>query len=254
MQLLEHLQRSTQRLHPPRSGALDQRHVEYVEGFQADRPPDPIQYRLQVPLANRSLALSAADYLLRAEQFDTGAGPDHDRGTLDGRFEHSFGGQEGWLAWLPRNTEALRLAFGIHLEVGTDGATTLFTNHQLPTWAEEFERRLISVLNRTPEDLTRLFGADPAEAGIPHDLLLGPGERLTGPFTGMLWDYSGCAAVEAVADLTTGDLPLGRWAFGFAEYGVRYGPDLFLSRYRTGAPMMYNGALICAPRIRARRG
>jgi hypothetical protein len=166
---------------------------------------------------------------------------------LDGSFAESFTGQEGWLGFVPRTTQGLRLGLQVHLQVDAGGAVTLFTSQPLPTWAEEFERQLKNILTRTPDDLIRLFGGASAQKETPHDLLLGPGERLTGPFTGLLLDYSGCARVEDITDLTKGDLPLGRYAFGFKEYGISYGPDLFLSTFRTGQPMIYNGALICAP-------
>jgi hypothetical protein len=201
MQLIEHLQKGAERLYPPMDGQLDQRHGDYLESFQSERLAVPRQVRFPVPVSDRSLILSAADYLLRAEHFQTGAGPDFDRGTLDASFEQSFTGEEGWLAWVRRATRELRLSIAIHLEVGADGLVTLFTSRPLPTWLEEFQYKLDSVLKKTPDDLVKLFGGSVPGLGdgdaIPHDLLLGPGERLEGPFTGMLWDYSGCASVAA---------------------------------------------------------
>jgi hypothetical protein len=81
----------------------------------------------------------------------------------------------------------------------------------------------------------------------PHDPVLGPGAVLDGLFTGNLRDYSGCAREDEVSDLREGTLPLGRWAFGEPPGPVRHGPPLYLSRYRTGARMEYNGTLVCAP-------
>jgi hypothetical protein len=45
--------------------------------------------------------------------------------------------------------------------------------------------------------------------------LIGPGEVPSGPPDGEWRDFSGCATVDEVRDLTTGVLPLGRWALTF---------------------------------------
>ncbi len=72
------------------------------------------------------------------------------------------------------------------------------------------------------------------------------GGRLEQTFTGTLRDYSGCATKEDLTGLTSGDLPLGRYAFGIGK-SIALGPDLFLSKFNNGGPMEYNGVLICAP-------
>ena len=89
--------------------------------------------------------------------------------------------------------------------------------------------------------------ASPDLSTPPHNPVLGPGETLEGLYSGNLRDYSGCATEDDVADLRRGTLPLGRYAFGKTSKGVRHGPSLYLSRYRAGGRMEFNGTLICAP-------
>jgi TraM recognition site of TraD and TraG len=81
----------------------------------------------------------------------------------------------------------------------------------------------------------------------PHNPVIGPGEPFDGRFSGNLRDYSPCATPDDIQDLLDGVLPLGRLAFGRARDRVAYGPPLFLSTYRTGAPIEHNGILLCAP-------
>lgn len=88
--------------------------------------------------------------------------------------------------------------------------------------------------------------AGPAEPQAA-ELVLAPGERFKAAFPGNLRDYSACATQADVEDLTSGDLPLGRWAFQKPGRPPVYGQPLFLGRYRTGKPMIYNGVLVCAP-------
>jgi GTPase SAR1 family protein len=80
-----------------------------------------------------------------------------------------------------------------------------------------------------------------------HDPIVGPGERFEEIYTGTLRDYSGCATELEVADLTSGELPLGKYAFGFQSPPQRRGAPLYLSRFRDGSRMEYNGVLVCAP-------
>ena len=82
---------------------------------------------------------------------------------------------------------------------------------------------------------------------LPHDPVVGPGERFEKAFTGALRDYSGCATEAELAGLTRGTFPLGSYAFGHEATGDNPGSDLFLSTFSNGAPMEYNGVLICAP-------
>lgn len=238
MDLIGHLRQSAESLYPPVNGRYDRRHAEYLAGFAPGQEPRPAMCLLRTAGMERAAVLRAAEYVLRAARFDTGAGADYERGILDATVERTFEAEEGWLAWVPReNAGVVRVMVRAHLEVDPDGESRLHLSMPLPSWVEEFGGLVRAVLAEKRQDLSK----------EPHDVLLGPGERLGGPYTGMLWDYSGCATETAVADLREGDLPLGRWAFGWAGHGVLYGPELFLSRFRTGARMLYNGALICAP-------
>src|ERR1700730_15233000 len=80
-----------------------------------------------------------------------------------------------------------------------------------------------------------------------RDPVVGPGEPFERLFTGTLRDYSGCAREEDVAELAAGDLPLGRYAFGFDNPPQRLGAPLYLARFSNDGRMEYNGVLVCAP-------
>jgi hypothetical protein len=88
-------------------------------------------------------------------------------------------------------------------------------------------------------------GHGPLEPKLDKDPILGPGDPLKRKFAGNLRDYSAFAEPGELNDLH-GVLPLGRYAFQ-RKGDVRYGPSLALGRYRTNAPMLYNGVLLCAP-------
>ncbi len=253
MAFIDHLRRSAQVLFPTADGAPDARQGEYVERFTAGAPPQPRRRNLEFGEEDSRLVLTNADRLLRAEGFDTHGGPNLALGTLEARLSEDLRGDEDWLAWVPRNQRALSLVFDVRLEADRDGCR-LFTSQALPSWAADFEQRLMDVLAATPPYVRRLMGRispDRLGEGPAEDVLLvRPGEPLREAHDGQLLDYSGCADRDAVKDLETGDLPLGRHAFGFPgrdEEAVDYGADLYLGNYRTGAPMMFNGALICAP-------
>lgn len=77
--------------------------------------------------------------------------------------------------------------------------------------------------------------------------IVAPGEAFEKVFTGTMLDYSGCAVESELSDLTDGDLPLGRYAFGFGQRPGRIGAPLYLSHFSNGGRMEYNGVLICAP-------
>ncbi|MGE3541530.1 MAG: TraM recognition domain-containing protein [Candidatus Tectimicrobiota bacterium] len=91
-----------------------------------------------------------------------------------------------------------------------------------------------------------VYGA-PEPQRPPHNPLLAPAQEFNGQYTGNLRDYSFCATEEDVQDLYNGVLPLGVHAFGESGQAVWYGRPLYLSTYRTGKPMLYNGVLVCAP-------
>jgi len=260
MDLIRHLQISAKTLFPRADGELGHQHRTYVDGFQAHLGSTETErlggrHEFNVPNAGRRLLLREAQRRLESEQFDVGAGADYDRGFLEAKYIRDFAGTEGWLAFARKSGTAVRLMFEVRLVVHPDGRVELRTSRKLPSWFEEFHRHLLDVLRNTPDDLGRFLDATERRLAPPRDLILAPKDVLDGPSEGTLLDYSGCAAKDSVADLQAGDLPLGRWAFGFAptrdtvtgRFGVDYGPEIFLSRYRTGQPMIYNGALICAP-------
>ena len=85
------------------------------------------------------------------------------------------------------------------------------------------------------------------QAEPDHDPIVAPGKPFECVYTGTLRDYSACATQDEVVDLTSGVLPLGSYTFGFGDRQGINGPDLFMGNFRTGAPMEYNGVLVCAP-------
>lgn len=112
----------------------------------------------------------------------------------------------------------------------------------------DFRAVLSSLLSAVAEAQPGAAGGASRDASRPpHNPVLAPGEILEGLYSGNLRDYSGCASVDEVADLRKGTLPLGRYAFGKTPADVRHGPALYLSRYRSGGRMEFNGTLICAP-------
>jgi hypothetical protein len=80
----------------------------------------------------------------------------------------------------------------------------------------------------------------------PYDPIVKPGERFERAYAGTLRDYSGCAAQWEALDLARGILPIGRYHFG-SEEPPRDAPPLYLSRFRNGSRIEFNGVLICAP-------
>jgi WD40 repeat protein len=85
-----------------------------------------------------------------------------------------------------------------------------------------------------------------------EEVVIAPGEPISASLIRKLRghslrDYSACATEEELADLYEGNLPLGCYAFGKSHDKVRHGRMLYLSKFSTGAPMEYNGALIVAP-------
>jgi hypothetical protein len=249
--LLAHLERSA-RLFYPETGdhAADiERRSAYAARFQAGQD-DPATETLILPY-DRSLILTAIERVLLDDRFELGAGADYERGSVTACFRQSYDGRSGWLGRIRRSSEILNLQFEVHIEVEEDGTTEIFTSHQLPTWLEDFKLRVGRILGSTPLSVLHQWQLARG-SNLLHNPILEPGQPLIGPYTGSLMDYSGCAQSpaqgEALRDLTSGDLPLGRWAFGFAAEGsVRYGGDLYLSTDHTGASMLHKGVLVCAP-------
>ena len=181
-----------------------------------------------------------------------GKGIDAERRMVRGRIERDLAG-EAWVAGLCSPRSDWRISFAVSVRVANDGTVDLATSRRLPEWASRFRRRLLELLARTDtvtlergRTLHRALTGDAAA-----ETILGPGERLTGPFQGTLRDYSGCAAEAETGDLTAacgGVLPLGRQIFVGADGRARRGPLLFLApNRRTKSRREHQGALICAP-------
>ena len=82
---------------------------------------------------------------------------------------------------------------------------------------------------------------------LKKDPVIAPGDAIENIYAGSLRDYSACAKPSEVGDLTAGILPLGRYAFGFGDPPEEVGPELFMGKFNSGAPMEFNGVLVCAP-------
>jgi hypothetical protein len=105
------------------------------------------------------------------------------------------------------------------------------------------------LMDRVQQTLDLVIARDRRSGGheAPSETVLAPGDRHERAVHGNLRDYSECATQDDVQDFETGDLPLGFWAFQKPGRPLQLGKRLFLGRYRTGAPMIYNGVLVCAP-------
>jgi TraM recognition site of TraD and TraG len=252
--LINHLQKSA----PQNRGAVDHVVREFVDRFRVERIQSDT--RTNWPTlhwefdASRALVISAIKTLLEGDGFQIPGGIDFVRGRLTARFEAEYDGTRGWLSTIPRHSSRLKLAFEVDAEVTEHGAVTLRTSEALPSWTATFENKLRTRLAETPASWRDLAHGPESVSVDPHNPVLGPGEPLQRPFTGNLRDYSGFARYEDLADLMAGDLPLGWHAFVPPEpelarkpKGETHRGPLYLSRYRTGALMIYNGALICAP-------
>jgi hypothetical protein len=106
--------------------------------------------------------------------------------------------------------------------------------------------RLGESLRQVVDDWLRQRGVRKREAP-PRDKVVGPNETFDGNYTGTLRDYSGCAGENELRHLSAGVLPLGRYAFGFDVPPRKASAPLYLSRFRNGGRMEFNGVLICAP-------
>jgi len=256
VRFLDHLERSALRLYPPKGDTLDERHAKYIESFQADHRGTAETYAVALPNLDSSLVLNCVEWLLREDGFDTGGGIDHDRKMIVAEYHEDLDGSPGIMGRVPRVSQQAAMSLGFHFGVNANDARRAKMNvsRRFPSWAEEFQARLAGMLARTPAELQRLFAAI-GVAPDSHNPVVAPGERLASAYTGNLLDYSGCATAEAVRDLEQGDLPLGRYTFGYGDpfladvpaRPVVRGKDLFLANDRTGQPMLYKGALVCAP-------
>ncbi len=244
----EHLQASARRLYGLTAPDVVEQYADFVERFRSTAPERRRTRRLELPPAAESLVLGAAARALKQDGFEIRGGTDALRNRVEAHFERTYDCQHGWLATLPRRHDTLALRFDAAVEVGADGVARLTTSCPLPTWEDDFERRLRALVEEIPPHIRRLARAAKPER-LRHNPLLRPGEELEEPFTGTLRDYSGCASddEDEMAELRVGVLPLGRYTFGDDPATAYRGPDLYLGNWRTGAPMIFNGALICAP-------
>ena len=233
------------------SGRGPEAAARLLDGFRVERPAQEGRATFAAPFPP-ALTLRAADALLRDQGFDVGKGIDAERRMVRGRIERDLAG-EAWVAGLCSPRSDWRISFAVSVRVANDGTVDLATSRRLPEWASRFRRRLLELLARTDtvtlergRTLHRALTGDAAA-----ETILGPGERLTGPFQGTLRDYSGCAAEAETGDLTAacgGVLPLGRQIFVGADGRARRGPLLFLApNRRTKSRREHQGALICAP-------
>lgn len=221
--------------------------------------------------------LAALAWVLRDQQFDVGGGVDYARGLLRATLSRDYPTRQGPLGSYPNlGGDLLHVRFHVDIEALGGTRFRLATSHPLPGWVDGLCEAAAKLLAATPPDLLATIpveyrdrpalpaatpgearptveGSDrddaaarPAAEAFPGLRLLGPGEELTRPPRGDLKDYSGFAGPGELGDLAHGELPLGRYAFGVGDDLVR-GGRLFVGRFRTGAPMIYNGALVCAP-------
>lgn len=244
--LEEHLELTARQLFDGRARDVMHEYAEFVKRFRPDAEERWRSRRMSLPYAE-SLVLGAASRVLKQDGFEIPGGSDAMRSRIEAKFEREYDCRQGWLAFLTKESATLRLGLKVRVAVGTDDVTRLETNHSLVTWEQEFERRLRHLLADIPEDFEKLARSAKLKA-VLHNPVLEPGRELLEAFTGNLRDYSGCATRKEVQDLEDGVLPLGYWAFrDDPDARTEHGPALYLTNWRTGAPMIYNGALICAP-------
>ena len=213
------------------------------------------------------LVLDMAHRILADQQFDTGKGPDYRSKVIHGTLRRAYLPTDDFLnEFANMGLEPLKLGFSVTASVIDGGASACQTglrvalSHYFPTWRDRFIAELQRRLADAPEH--RFDPAEPpptqpaqtvparpaqtAPVAVSGPPILGPGEELSGSVKGYFRDYSGFAAESELADLRTGALPLGRYSFQNGDRSVT-GAPLFLSKYRTDAPMLHNGVLICAP-------
>jgi hypothetical protein len=248
--LEEHLEKTAREIHGTEGSDVIRRYADFVERFQKATPKKSSIKRKLPFKYPASLVLDAAVRVLQEDGFDTFSGADLVRNEVKARFERAYDRNSGWFATLPQRHAKLELEFEVAIEVDDDGWMLLSSMPTLVTWEKEFEERVRKQLDKTPESITKL-SQSVKPGGMLHNPVLPPGRELTEAFTGNLRDYSGFATSDETKDLQKGVLPLGTWAFAKdpddPTAAVERGEPLFLSNWRTGAPMIYNGALVCAP-------
>lgn len=134
------------------------------------------------------------------------------------------------------------------------GGNSTAVNWVVHNVASGQRKRLPRLEQELGESIRRTVGRHlaPHPRGIPkpalllNDPIVAPGNIFEEAYTGTLRDYSACAVASQVSDLTSGVLPLGRYAFEINGQ-VQQGPELFVGKSQSGSPMEYNGVLVCAP-------
>ena len=228
-----------------------ERTARYVEAFHADVRPVGEESTVSTGYPAASV-LKAAEWLLKAQSFDTGAGPDLGRGLLAARITRRFDAKP---AWLPVASLRRQWSLMVRLEirVAASGIATIWMAPMVESWLQAFKAELAALLAKSrPIDvageraLATVTGSDPAGS-----VTLAPGASLDGPFTGTLRDYSGCATAADAQSFAAGRggvLPLGRHAFAISGMPTQLGAPLFLTPLSVpGARREHQGALICAP-------
>lgn len=233
--LLEHIRRTAE-------SQLDRAKWRlYVQSFLSDVPREWQETRFRLSHSQNSI-LEVLGRYLSYNGFDCGRGIDYERGQIQAKLQHRYGRNEDWFATVEGLfSEWLDLTFEVLATVTEDSEVTLRLSHYLPTWADELKTTLAAELAKRAVTRLRPF---------EKNRVLGPGEELKTAFWGRFRDYSGCATLAEVRDLVKrpGDdktLPLGEYAFD--DQSIGQPPMLYLSRYRTGKPMEYNGTLVVAP-------
>ena len=247
--VFDHLRTTVRDMLSQNAGASD-RAARYVETFHDDSRPvgEARAVATGYPAAS---VLKAADWLLKAQSFNTGAGPDLSRGLLAAHVQRRF---ECKPAWLPVGSlrHQWTLTVRIEIKVAADGTATIRMAPMVESWFDAFTADLAAFLAKSRKfDVAGERALDAATNGNSgRAVTLAPGSQLDAPFAGTLRDYSGCAAEADVAPFHAGHggvLPLGRHAFGAPDQPIRLGAPLFLSPMRTtGARREHQGALICA--------
>jgi hypothetical protein len=248
--IFDHLRTTVRDMLTQDQGAAD-RAARYVEAFHADSRPQGEERSIETGYPAASV-LKAADWLLKAQSFDTGAGADLSRGALSAQVRRNFGTKPAWLPVASLRRE-WSLAIRVEIKVAASGTATIRMAPMVESWVAAFGTDLKALLARSRKiDVTSQRALDAATGGDAlRSITLAPGAHLDAPFTGTLRDYSGCATdadVEPFHAGRGGVLPLGRHAFATPEQPIRLGAPLFLAPMRTtGARREHQGALICAP-------
>jgi hypothetical protein len=238
--LLEHIRRTAER-----EGIAGNLLRKYVESFlkSSKAIPETAEFRLD-SRDTVTRALEAVYRCLLLQDFHCGKGPDHLGRHVAGYLERQYDRNSPWLASIDGLLyKQLEVRFDVSVRVDEGPRVILDLSRHLPTWIEELR-------GQVEQQLARAIDGGPREPRT--NVFLAPGEPLEHEFNGVLHDYSGCGTIDDVQDLVKkrGDdkaLPLGIFCFDHKPDLKGTGSLLCLGKYRTKAPMMYNGTLIVAP-------